>query len=146
MGERNFATNKLKYLQPLSGRKRGIWIGYCKGDKVHDEHLVVIKKLPRWHIINTLTDTFTKPSGKNFSNRLFERVESIACSEGQSEMMFQKTLTNQLNMSNVDVYRCKGNRIGKGHKPHLTRIHHGMLEIEINKKSVGVLIIIIESD
>ncbi len=49
-------------------------------------------------------------------------------------------------MPHVDIYKCKGNFKGSGHKEHFVRIHHGELEVEINKKELGVLIVTIESE
>ena len=40
----------------------------------------------------------------------------------------------------------KGNFKGSGHKEHFVRIHHGTLDVKINKKEIGVLIITLESD
>jgi len=138
--------NELSYLQPISSRKLGVWIGYCKGDKSHKEHIFVLKKSKKWFLLNNVTDIFKKPKGNVLGSRLFDRLPQLRCPVGKVYMNLQRGSTNDLNMKNVDLYKCKGNSKGSGHKPHYVRIHHGELEVEINKKSVGVIIVTIESD
>jgi len=138
--------NELKYLQAISSRRHGVWIGFCKGDKTHHEHIFVLKKTQKWNLLHTISDSFKKPDGKVLGTRLFERLSKMRCPVGQAYMILQRKATRELNMENVDIYKCKGNFQGKGHKEHLVRIHHGELEVEINKKSVGVVIVTIESD
>lgn len=138
--------NELTYMQPISSRRLGVWIGFCKGDKIHHEHIFVLKKSKRWLLLHNVSDIFKKPDRKVLGSRLFERLPKLRCPVGKVYMILQRKSTKDLNMENVDIYKCKGNFQGKGHKEHLVRIHHGELEVEINKKSVGVVIVTIESD
>jgi len=64
IGEVMQYPNELTYIQPISNRKYGVWIGFCKGDRSHTEHIVVLKKAKKWFLLNTVTDIFKKPSGK----------------------------------------------------------------------------------
>lgn len=146
IGEIPSMPNKLNYLQPISSRRLGVWIGHCKGDKSHKEHLIVLKKAKKYFLLNNVTDIFKKPDGKVLGSRLFERFPQLRCPEGKVYMNLQRTATKSLNMNTVDIYRCKGNFKGSGHKEHFIRIQHGQLEVEINKKMIGVLIVTIESD
>lgn len=146
LGENMYMPNRLTYLQPLSVIKKQVWVGYCEGDKSHSEHFVLIKKLSKWKFRYRKTDIFKKQYGKPINTRLFDRVKQLKCPTGKSYMSLQKVLTNKLNMEHVDIYECMGAKRGKGHKPHLTKLQHGVLEAKINKKRIGVLIITIESD
>lgn len=137
--------NELSYLQAISSRKRGVWIGYCKGDSSHKEHIFVLKKSKRWILLKNSSDIFKKPDGTVLGSRMFDRVFQLRCPVGKVYMNIQKKLTRQFGMPNVDIYRCKGKSKGTGHKEHLVKIHHGSLEVEINKKRVGVLIVTVES-
>ena len=155
IGEIESKPNKLDYLQPISSRKHGVWIGHCNGDKVHDEHIVVLKKARKYYLLNNLTDIFKKPSGKILGKRLFDRCDpknpkiflhpKLRCPIGKVYMNLQYKATSDLNMPRVDIYKCKGSFLGSGgHKEHYVRINHGALGVEINKKIVGVLIITTE--
>lgn len=145
----DFPPNKITYLQAVSSRKLGTWIGHCDGDNYHPEHLFMIKTQPNWFIKYNKTDIFTtrwEEINKLTKNRLFERKPKLRCPIGKVPMNFQKKLTTKLNLENTDIYKCTGNYQGKGHKEHLVRIQHGALEVKINKKELGVLIVTIESD
>lgn len=146
IGEVSSMPNKLDYLQPISSRKLGVWIGHCKGDKAHQEHLIVIKKAKKYFLLNNVTDIFKKPDGKVLGSRLFEREMQLRCPIGKVYMNLQRSASASINMPNVDIYRCKGNYKGSGHREHYVRIHHGQLEIQINKKTIGVLIVTMESE
>lgn len=146
IGEVMSFPNMINYLQPISSRKLGVWVGHCSGDKSHPEHLILIKKAKKYYLLNNVTDIFKKPDGKILGKRLFERKQQLRCPIGKVYMNLQKGNTTSLNMPNVDIYKCKGNFKGSGHKEHYVRIHHGKLEVELNKKNIGVIIITIESD
>ncbi len=146
IGEIKSFPNELKYLTAISNRKGKVWIGHCLGDKSHAEHLVVLKRSEKWFVLHTKTDTFKKPDGKILGSRLFEKKLDLRCPVGKVYMKFQKGATTLLGMENVDIYKCKGNFKGSGHKEHYVRIHHGALDVKINKKEIGVLIITLESD
>jgi len=148
IGDVRSLPNKITYLQPISSRKLGAWIGHCKGDKSHHEHLFMIKAQPKWFVKNSVTDIFTtrwEKFNKQTKIRLFERQPKLRCPQGKCWMNFQKKATSLLNMKNTDIYKCTGNLQGSGHKEHLIRIQHGALEVKINKKELGVLIVTIES-
>ncbi len=136
--------NKLNYLQPVSSRRLGVWIGHCKGDKEHNEHLILIKKAKKYFLLHNVSDIFKKPDGKVLGKRMFERLPQLRCPIGKVYMNLQRKATADLSMSKVDIYKCKGNFKGSGHKEHFVRIHHGELEVEINKKMISVLIVTIE--
>jgi len=145
----DFPPNKITYLQSISSRKLGTWIGHCEGDKLHPEHLFMIKTQQDWFIKYSKTDTFaTRWQKINImtSKRLFQRQKKLRCPVGKVPMNLQKKLTTQINLKNTEIYKCTGNYQGKGHKEHLVRVQHGALEIKINKKELGVLIVTIESD
>jgi len=149
IGETLSLPNKITYLQPISSRKLGTWIGHCEGDDSHPEHIFMIKSQQKWFVKNSKTDIFTTRwanINKQTTMRLFERLPKLRCPEGKCWMNFQKKSSNLLNMKNVDIYKCTGNFQGKGHKEHLVRITHGALEVKLNKKEMGVLIITIESE
>lgn len=146
IGEVTSIPNKLTYLQPISSRKLGVWIGKCDGDKSHPEHIIMLKKAKKYFLINNATDIFKKPDGSVLGKRLFDREPQLRCPVGKVYMNLQRKHTTELNMPNVDIYKCKGNFKGSGHKEHFVRIHHGKLESMINKKIIGVLIVTIESD
>jgi len=141
IGEIESKPNKLNYLQPISSRRLGVWIGYCKGDKVHKEHLIVMKKAKKYYIRNNVTDIFKKVDGRVLGKRMFDRLPQLRCPIGKVYMNIQRKDTRELNIMNLDIYKCKGSFKGSGHKEHFVRIHHGELEVEINKKKLGVLII-----
>lgn len=136
--------NIVNYLQPISSRKLGVWIGKCEGDSTHEEHIFVLKKAQRWHLLNNTTDIFKKPDGKILGDRMFPRLSQLRCPVGKVYMNFQRKATSDLEMDNVDIYKCKGNRKGSGHKEHFVKLHHGQLEVMINKKIMRVLIVTIE--
>lgn len=138
--------NELTYLQPISSRKLGVWIGFCKGDAIHPEHIFLLKKSKKWFLLNNTTDIFKKPDGTLLGKRMFDRLPQLRCPVGKVYMNLQRKTTTDLKMNNVDIYKCKGNFKGSGHKEHYVRIQHGELEVKINKKSIGVLIVTIESD
>ena len=140
------SPNELTYLQPISSRRLGVWIGFCKGDKSHPEHIIVMRKGKKYFIQNNPTDIFKKPDGKVLGSRLFERLPHLRCPIGKTYMNLQEKNTADLNMDTVDIYHCLGNRRGLGHKEHLVRIHHGELEIKINNKAIKVLTVMIESN
>jgi len=145
----DFPTNKITYLQSVSSRKLGTWIGHCAGDSYHQEHLFMIKTQPNWFIKYNKTDIFTtrwEEKNKLTKMRLFGRKPKLRCPIGKVPMRLEKKLTNQLNLENTDIYKCTGNFQGKGHKEHLIRIQHGALEVKINKKELGVLVVTIESE
>lgn len=169
IGEIENLPNELTYLQSISGRKRGVWIGFCKGDKLHAEHLIVLKKSTRTYIITSRTDIFKKPSGVTLSKRLFPRSKSekghdrkpkLRCPTGKVYMKLEKRLSEILDVEmhpnkipnevigkgTADIYRCKGHRHRSGHKEHLVKIQHGTLGIKINGEELGVLVVTIETD
>jgi len=169
IGEIENIPNELTYLQSISGRKRGVWTGFCKGDKLHPEHLIVLKKSTRTYILTSRTDIFKKPSGITFSKRLFPRSKSdkghdrkpkLRCPIGKVYMKLEKRLSEILDVElhpdlvpnkilgkgTADIYRCKGHRQGSGHKEHLVKIQHGTLGIKINGEELGVLVVTIETD
>ena len=146
IGEVISFPKELNYLTAISNRYGKVWIGHCAGDKSHPEHLVVLKRSKKWFVLHTKTNTFKKPDGTILGDRLFERVSKLRCPVGKTFMIFEKGATTKLGIPNVDIYKCKGNFKGLGHKEHLVRIHHGSLDVKINKKEIGVLIITLESD
>ena len=135
---------ELVYQQPISNRSFGLWVGYCKGDQTHKQHLVIIKKLPAWNILHTETDIFRKPDGTTLAERLFERKQQLRCPVGKCYMALQKKQTEKLGMPTIDIYKCKGNARRSGHHIHYTRIQHGRLESKINGKAVRLLIVTLE--
>ena len=146
IGEVPSQPNELTYLQSISNRRYGVWVGYCKGDRSHQEHIIVIRKRKKYYILNDTSNSFKKPDGTIFGSRLFERILQLRCPVGKVHMNLQRKATSDLNIDTVDFYRCKGRRgrIGSGHKAHFVKIQHGELEVKINKKTVGVLIVTIE--
>lgn len=169
IGEIQKKPNELIYLQAISGRKRGVWTGFCKGDKLHPEHLIVLNKSRSGYISTNRTDVFKKPSGITFSKRLFPRSKTekghvkntkLRCPIGKANMILERKLTKLLEIGlypdilpneiigkgTADIYKCKGHRQGFGHKEHLVKIQHGTLEVKINGKELGVLVVTIESD
>lgn len=159
IGEWLSRPNKITYLQAISSRQLGTWIGHCAGDKSHPEHIFMIKAQERWHVKNSKSDIFTtrwEEINKKIQMRLFDRYNAekpekvlypkLRCPEGKCDMNFQRKATTLLNMDNTDIYKCLGNFQGSGHKEHFVRIQHGALGVKINKKDLGVLIVIIESE
>jgi len=145
----DFPPNKIKYLQPISSRKLGTWIGHCAGDKLHPEHLVMMKEQHAWHLKYSKTDTFATRwimINEKTSKRLFLRQRKLRCPVGKVPMNLQRKITERINLKNTEIYKCTGSLQGKGHKEHLVRIQHGALEVKINKKELGVLIVTIQSD
>jgi hypothetical protein len=145
----DFPPNKITYMQPISSRRLGTWIGHCKGDKLHPEHLVMIKNQQDWFIKYSKTNIFAtrwEDINKITSIRLFPRQKKLRCPVGKVPMNLQRKYTDQINLKNTEIYKCTGNFQGKGHKEHLVRIQHGALEVKINKKEMGVLIVTIQSE
>jgi len=149
IGEWLSRPNKITYLQAISSRQLGTWIGHCAGDKSHPEHIIMVKTGEKWYIKNAKTDIFTTrwdQINKKIQMRLFERKPKLRCPEGKCWMNLQKKTTTLLGIDNTDIYKCLGNLQGSGHKEHFVRIQHGALGVKINKKDLGVLIVIIESE
>lgn len=136
--------NKLTYISSLSSRKLGIWVGHCKGDKTHKEHLIIIKKEERNNIIYKKTDTFKNYSGKTLGERIFSRQSMLLCPEGKTYMRLQKAITTEVGISHVDVLKCRGNLRGSGHPSHYVRIQQGFMEVKIYGKKIPVIIVSIQ--
>ena len=146
LGVSMFLPNKLTYLRPLSLINHKVWVGHCDGDKTHIEHIIMLRKTSRKDFIQSQADIFKTKEGQSTGKRLFDRGIQLKCPVGKCKMLFEKTLTNKLNIDHIDIYKCKGHRKGNKHKPHLVKIQHGVLDSMINKKIIGVIIIINESD
>ena len=58
---------KLTYLQSLSDSKSTRWIGLCRGDKIHPEHLIVIKKNRKELVLHKSNTSFTRKEGDDLA-------------------------------------------------------------------------------
>lgn len=147
IGEVSSKPPVLTYLSSLSSRKHKVWIGFCGGDKSHEPHLVRINRAPKYVITHNKTNIFKKPSGKDYSARMYESGHTpLRCPIGKCWMILQRRITKELGMKNVDVFHCKGHRQKKGHKEHEVRIEYGYLETPVLEKRLGTLIVTIEND
>ena len=145
LGESEWLPNKLIYWQQISNNKEDLeWVGWCQGDKTHLEHLVKIEKKPYNLIRYNYNNTFRLQKGKDLSERLFERKPRLICPEGHALMYLDQKLTLKKNFDNIDIYQCKGNHRGSGHRPHIIKLIHGMTEFQVNQGKVRLLIIQIE--
>ena len=140
IGENKSSPNNLIYEQTLSGKKTGVWVGYCKGDKIHPEHLLRIMYQGEWFILHSKNDPFKQAYKKSNKKRLFEAKKKLRCPIGKVYMNYQKDLTQKLGMNAVDIYRCMGNRKGHGHNKHLVKISHGTLE----GKKIPIIVLVME--
>lgn len=144
LGEIRSKPNELIYITSMSNRKYGTWIGFCNGDDSHPEHFVRIQYKDKYWITGNSTDIFQKRHDSSLVSRLFDDDSKLRCPEGKVYMNLQRKLTNEIGKNNVDIFKCTGNRFWEGHKEHLVRIHHGLLDSEVNGKKIGMLIIYLE--
>jgi hypothetical protein len=147
--------NKLQFLQPLSKNIGDTMIAtyLCSGDETHEPHLLRIE------------DTFSKIANKTSSftlipemkKRLFPRQEDqyktrmikgqekqvllnewqLRCPIAQSQMKFQRSITEKIGDPTIDIFRCTGT--SWGHHHHFAKIQHGMIPLE-NGKQFGILV------
>jgi hypothetical protein len=141
LGEFLSKPNYLVYQQSLSSRNLGTWIGYCQGDKIHESHLIVFKYGSKPTVLEKRRDPFRNATNKSLGKRIFPRMPKLRCPIGKVYMNLQKRLSNLQPFPHVDIYKCQGNLKGKGHRPHLVKIAHGLLE---TKEKIRVLIVIFE--
>ena len=136
--------NKLDYITYFSERIGNVWIGWCKGDKKHSEHFIKVTENVRSVVIRRSQNSFRTPQ-KDLSSRVFERQKLLRCPKGKVYMALQKVMTKKQPFDNLDIYQCKGNLKGKGHRPHYVKLVHGETDFTVNGKKIKVLIVTIES-
>lgn len=145
IGENLGMPNEIKYLPNLSNHPNH-WVGYCVGDSTHTEHLIIIKYDTKNNIIYKKSSSFRHNHEINFSRRLFKktRQRKFRCPDGKCFMYRQKAQSDRANNDAVDILKCLGHRIQKGHESHFVRVEHGILNTPIHGKQVGVLVVYIE--
>jgi len=134
--------NQLVYMQALSSKNLGTWIGYCKGDRSHHSHFIVFKYGSKQTVLEKRKDPFRKPTGKSLGDRIFPKMTKLRCPIGKVYMNLQKKSTNMQPFKHIDIFKCQGNLKGSGHRSHLVRIAHGFLE---TKEKIRVLIVTFET-
>ncbi len=144
LGDNASMPNELSYWGQVSSKETDIWIGWCKGDKSHDEHFIKIIKKSKYQVLRRDKNAFRLPSGKDLGKRLFERHRKLRCPVGKVYMILQKKQTKSQPFQNLDIYRCMGNLKGGGHRSHYVKLVHGTTDFTINQKKIGVLIVTVE--
>ena len=141
--------NALQYIASLSSRKLNIWVGHCKGDRTHPEHLITIKKEDKSAVLYKRNDSFKNFSGKTLGQRLFPRETTLLCPEGKSFMKLQRAMTKKIAIDHIDIMRCSGSLRGTGHgggghHSHFVRIQYGILDVKLNGKEYPIMIVTLQ--
>ena len=144
LGAETALPNEIRFLPNLSDQHSNQWTGFCAGDSSHPEHLIIIKYGKKHSILYKKSSAFARPDS-DFSKRLFNRLKTLRCPDGKCFMTIQKKQTEMAGMESVDIYRCRGHMRQKGHYPHLLRLEHGILDVSINDRPLGILVVYVES-
>src|SRR3990167_514486 len=143
LGTDTAKPNEITFLPNLSDHHSNQWIGFCKGDQSHPEHLIIIKYGKKHSILYKKSSAFARPDS-DFSKRLFDRLKILRCPDGKCFMSLQKKQTEITNLETVDIFRCIGHLRQKGHHSHMVRLEHGVLDVLVNSKPFGILVVYIE--
>jgi len=121
----------------------------CMGSRHHEPHLI---RIEFGNFVKNANSTRprlvvkqTNPIPKENRDRIFHRAKILQCPIGKCDMKFQKTLTEDLEDSTADIYKCKGSTKAN-HFGHYMKICHGRLEGGHDPMGgpIGILCITIE--